>query len=181
MTGAQPFLPARPPAFRAEHYELAAADLRLSPITPGEAEMLGTALAAIDPWARYGTTATNLSALFRPSVDGGIRLAVRPVGETAPIGVVVVRHPWLVGPYLQFLALLPAAQGHGHGAHLLGWYEAEARAGGARNIWICAAAFNTGALRLYLRCGFTQVAVLDSLIQPGIDEILMRKKLAVLP
>ncbi|MEQ1616449.1 MAG: N-acetyltransferase [Hyphomicrobiaceae bacterium] len=169
--------PLRPPAFRAEHYELAPAGLWLSTITADEAPGLGAALAVIDPWVRYGTTAVNLTALFTPNTDGGIRLAIRTTRNGPPIGVAVIRSPWLGGPYMQFLALLPGAQGLGHGRAMLDWFEVEARVAGLRNIWICAAAFNDDALRLYERHGFERIAVLDNLIKPGFDEVLMRKRL----
>jgi diamine N-acetyltransferase len=169
--------PTPPLPFRADHYQLADTGLWLSAVTTDEAIALGEALATIDPWARYGTSGSNLTALFVPNADGGIRLAVRARASGAPIGVMAIRHPWLTGPYMQFLAILPDAQGGGHGTALLGWFEAQARVAGARNLWICAAAFNTGARRLYLRFGFEQVVVFDDLIKPGVDEVLMRKRL----
>ncbi len=173
MAGAPP----RPPAFRAESYALPAAGLSLSAVTAAEAQALGAALAAIDPWQHYGITAANLAGLFAPAADGGIRLAVRRSTGAAPIGVVVIRSPWLVGPYMQFLAVLPGAQGKGIGRAVLDWFAAEAGSAGARNAWICAAAFNHGAQRLYRRCGYEPAAVLDGLIATGIDEVLMRKRL----
>lgn len=169
--------PARPHPFRAERYELGASGLWLSAVSVEESMALGVALAAIDPWARYGTTAANLAALLTAAADGGIRLAVRSQASTAPIGVMVIRYPWLVGPYMQFLAVLPGHQGAGVGQALLGWFEAEARSGNARNLWICAADFNERAQSLYARFGFEVVVSLDDLIKPGIDEILMRKQL----
>jgi diamine N-acetyltransferase len=170
--------PQRPPAFRAERYELGRAGLVLSALAPEEAPFLALALAVIEPWARYPISAETLAALFRPSTDGGIRLAVRCSDYVKPIGVVLIRQPWLVGPYMQFLAVLPGAQGAGHGRAILNWFEAEARAAGLRNIWICAASFNAGALRLYETCGFERATVLDDLVKPGFDEVLMRKKLS---
>jgi len=166
-----------PPAFRAEHYDLVPGGLSLSAVTTAEAPALGAALAAIEPWARYGTSAANLASLFAPTADGGIRLAIRRAPDATPIGGMVIRQPWLVGPYMQFLGLLPGAQGAGFGSAILAWYEAQARAAGMRNVWICAASFNEGAMRLYERCGFEHVVVLDDLIKPGFDEVLMRKRL----
>ena len=174
-----PGSPAPPPAFRAERFELGRRGLWLSPIRPEEAVVLGTVLATIEPWSRYGTSPANLTALFMPSaVDGGIRLALRTQINSQPIGVVIIRHPWLAGPYMQFLAIVPSHQGQGYGRTVLDWFEAEARAGGARNTWICAVSFNEGARRLYTSCSYEQVAILDDLIQPGFDEVLMRKKLS---
>ncbi len=167
-----------PPAFRAERYDLVPSGLSLSAVTAAEAPALGAALAAIEPWSRFGLSAANLASLFAPAADGGIRLAIRSAPNGTPIGVAVIRSPWLVGPYMQFLGVLPGAQGAGFGSAILAWYEAEARAAGMRNVWICAASFNDGAVRLYERCGFEHVVVLDDLIKPGFDEVLMRKRLS---
>jgi ribosomal protein S18 acetylase RimI-like enzyme len=173
-----PGSPARPPTFRAERYDLDGPGLWLSAIRADEARGLGETLAAIPPWSRYGTSAENLTSLFTPSVfDGGIRLAVRLPSGTAPIGVALIRHPWLAGPYMQFLAIAPAHQGKGYGRALLDWFARVAEAGGARNAWICAAAFNEGALRLYASCGYTQVTILEDLLKTGTNEVLMRRKL----
>jgi diamine N-acetyltransferase len=168
-----------PPAFRAERYDLEGSGLWLSAVTPDDAALLGNALAEIDPWARYGTSAGNMAAMLVPTADGGIRLAVRRAGQTAPVGVLVIRHPWLIGPYMQLLALVPAAQGQGYGAALLQWFETQALQGGARSLWICVSAFNAAAQRLYRRFGFETVVILDDLVNPEIDEILMRKRLTV--
>ena len=169
--------PPQPQPFRAETYALGLSGALLSQLREDEAAPLGAALAAIEPWSRYGTSAVNLAALFAPSADGGIRLGVKLAGQDQPIGVVVIRHPWLAGPYLQFLAMVPGYQGHGFGRAVLHWFEAEAKSCGARNIWICAVSFNDGARRLYTSCGYREVAVLDDLIKPGFDEVFMRKRL----
>jgi diamine N-acetyltransferase len=173
MAGSRP----KPSAFRAERYELSRTGLWLSAIAANEADALGALLVAIEPWSHYGTTAANLASLFAPAADGGIRLALRSHDCPTPIGVAVIRHPWLAGPYMQFLAIIPGYQRRGLGHAILNWFEAEARSGGARNAWICAVSINSGALKLYANHGYERVAVLDDLIKPGLDEILMRKKL----
>jgi diamine N-acetyltransferase len=166
-----------PPPFRADFYQLDDVGLWLSPPTDTEAASLGQALAATEPWARYGTRADSLTSLIRPASDGGIRLALRLQKHGAPIGVMAIRHPWLTGPYLQFLAVQPGFQRQGYGHAVLNWFEREARQDGARNLWICAATFNIEAQRLYQLVGFEPVIVLDDLIKPNFDEVLMRKRL----
>lgn len=168
--------PPRPPPFRASRYDLATG-LALKPTTTAEAARFGTELAMIDPWRRYGTAAAAITGLLQPTADGGIRLTACTSAAGDPVGVMVIRQPWLAGPYMQFLAILPTAQGRGFGGALLDWFEAEARSAGSGNLWICATAFNHGAIRLYERAGFERAAALDSLIKPGIDEVLMRKRL----
>ena len=106
---------------------------------------------------------------------GAQRLALMLDGEIA--GAAVVRPGWLRGPYLQFLAVVPAAQGRGIGSAFIGWMEREARAAKERNLWVAASEINTGAIRLYERQGFAPIAKLDDLAWDGRAEILMRKRL----
>jgi ribosomal protein S18 acetylase RimI-like enzyme len=97
--------------------------------------------------------------------------------DGAVAGAAVVRPGWLRGPYLQFLAVVPEAQGRGIGGALLAWMEREARGAKERNLWVAASEINTGAIRLYERFGFRQIATLDDLAWDGRAEILMRKRL----
>jgi diamine N-acetyltransferase len=150
------------------------AALVLEPMTVDAAQVLGPAVAAIDPWKRYGFDGTALARGFETTGDGAVRFQVRVDGALA--GVLIVRSPWLTGPYLQMLALLPGFSGRGVGAIVLRWFEDTARAGNARNIWLCVATFNEDAQRLYQRHGFELVGMLPDLLQDGVDEMMMRKK-----
>ena len=168
--------------FRADRYDLPTlapeqATLLLMPVAASEAGPLAARMAAIPPWSTYGVSPAHLESLFRSTAGGVVALAVRRSDTTAPVGVVVIRSPWLIGPYVQFLGLDPVVQGQGLGRRMLHWLESEARQAGFRNLWICAAGFNEGAQRLYHHCGFETVAALDDLIQDGVPELLMRKKL----
>jgi ribosomal protein S18 acetylase RimI-like enzyme len=167
------------PLFRVESVPLAApasGGLTLSPILPDEARPLATLYAGIDPWRRYEVPVARLAGLFTPAGDSAHRLVVRG-GDGAPRGIIVVRSPWLIGPYVQFLAVSPGHQGQGIGRAMMAWFEAEARRGQQRNLWICAATFNTGALRLYQSLGYEEASVLDDLIRDGETELLLRKRL----
>jgi diamine N-acetyltransferase len=105
--------------------------------------------------------------------DGSVRYVIEADGKEA--GVISLRSPWLKGPYLELLAIFPKFQGRGIGTKLLHWMEQEAVQHGARNLWVCASTFNTGALRFYERHGFTQIAALFGLVDDNSDEILLRK------
>lgn len=94
------------------------------------------------------------------------------------IGALGLRLDWLRGPYVQFLAVLPANQTRGIGALILAWVERQALARAERNLWVAASDFNTGALRFYERHGFSRVADLDGLVREGRKEILLRKRIA---
>jgi diamine N-acetyltransferase len=149
--------------------------LALRPTTGADAAMLGAELAAMHPWARLGMSGEQMTR-FLSAPDGNTR-CFSIWHDDALAGAIVVRHPWLAGPYLNLLGVLPRFQDAGIGRAALAWLEAEARAAGARSIFLCVSAFNVDAHGFYRRNGFTDAALLDDLIVAGEDEILMRKRL----
>jgi ribosomal protein S18 acetylase RimI-like enzyme len=170
-------MPKVPQPFRGERYEIGTARdgraLVLEPMTPAAADQLGAAIAQVGPWAYYAIPAATLAENLKlPGVAASYRIECG--GETA--GAVAVRPMWLMGPYLQMLAVLPPFQGQGIGTRVVAWFEAEARSE-ARNAWVCVSAFNSGAQRLYRAHGFEPIATLDGLMREGDDELLMRKRL----
>jgi len=113
----------------------------------------------MEPWSVMHYPADRLAA-FLASPDGGVaRYVVSLNGKDA--GAVSVRNPWLKGPYLELLALLPEAQNQGIGSSILAWLEGAALQHGARNLWVCASSFNARALRFYERHGFIEVERTD--------------------
>lgn len=105
--------------------------------------------------------------------DGAHRYAIDVDGAAA--GAATVRHPWLRGPYLELLVLLPGHQGRGIGGAFLRWFQNEAQRNASRSLWACASRSNTRALAFYRRHGFAETAVLPDLVADGFDEILLRK------
>jgi ribosomal protein S18 acetylase RimI-like enzyme len=136
--------------------------------------MLGAALAAINPWRTLEFNSSKLGAFLATSGDGTARYAVSCEGELA--GAAVVRWPWLSGPYLNILGILPAFQRRGLGTAVMSWFEAEG-CGHASNLWLCASDFNTRAISFYEAHGYARAACLDDLLRDGTAEILMRKRL----
>lgn len=149
--------------------------LAVEPLTAAEAAPLAEIFAAMEPWSRYPIAATALAAYLGSQEPGAPRFAIKAGDQT--VGVAGLRLEWLRGPYLQFLGLVPQAQGFGMGGLVMAWLEREARAGGARNLWVCASAFNDGALAYYEARGFTRATQLPDLVADGIDEVLLRKRL----
>ena len=148
--------------------------IRLGPVPGTSAHELGEAFAAIDPWLSYKFPAETLSAFLANERDGRYRFLVSEGNETA--GIVIVTVPWLFGPYLHFLGLLPSFQDKGIGTEVMTWFEAEAL-GHFRNLWICVSDFNKGAVRFYERLGYLHAARLDGLVVDGRSEILLRKRI----
>jgi ribosomal protein S18 acetylase RimI-like enzyme len=167
---------ARP--FHAPDYDLgpspSGGSITLAPLGPGEADVLGQAFAAVDPWAAYGIPPGRLAAFFATEEQGCVRRAIRLDGELA--GAVVVRFPWLHGPYLQFLGLLTGFQRQGMGAAVLAWIAREAPPG-TRNLWLCVSAVNTRARAFYERHGYELAAELPALAADHMAELLLRRRL----
>jgi ribosomal protein S18 acetylase RimI-like enzyme len=151
------------------------AEIALRAATRADAETLGRQLADIDPWARLGIGSEEMSGFLSVSTDTKRCFTILCDGDRA--GVIVLRHPWLMGPYLNLFAILPGYQRTGVGRAVMAWFESEAIAAGARNAFLCVSAFNIAAIAFYRRCGYSPAAFLDDLIKDGEDEILMRKRL----
>ncbi len=146
---------------------------RLVPLDPACCPSLAQAIVAIPPWSVMPYPADAMARFLAASADGAYRYLVEAGGK--PAGAVSIRHPWLKGPYLELLALLPPWQSQGIGAEILAWFEQEGLRADARNLWVCASSFNERALRFYQRHGFRQAASLPGLVADGYDEILLRK------
>ncbi len=96
------------------------------------------------------------------------RYAVEIAGELA--GVLALRKPWLRGPLIEMLALLPDAQGKGLGGKILERCKAEA----GKNLWATVSDFHQPARRFYARAGFEEICALPGIVAEEQDEILLR-------
>jgi GNAT superfamily N-acetyltransferase len=146
---------------------------RLAPMDAAAAAVLGERLAAMDPWLRLGYPVERLERYLATDSPALARYRIEVDGELA--GALTVRWPWLHGPYLELLALLPQAQGRGLGGALLQWLATQAAP--SRNLWVVVSAFNAGARRFYARHGFVEVGAVPGLVRDGFDEILLRRRL----
>jgi ribosomal protein S18 acetylase RimI-like enzyme len=145
----------------------------LTPLLPADCPSLAAAIAAMEPWSAMDYPADRLCE-FLATPDSGATRCLIEIGDKKA-GVISVRYPWLKGPYLELLALLPPFQRQGIGGSLLERFESEAVARGARNLFVCASSFNENALRFYRRHGFHEAAVLPGLVAERYAEILLRK------
>ena len=147
--------------------------VRLLPLERGSCASLAAAIVAMEPWSVMSYPADTLAAFLANPDCGASRYVVNVAGLEA--GVLSVRHPWLKGPYLELLALLPQAQNRGIGSSIMAWFESAALKHRARNLWVCASSVNARALRFYERHGFITAATLPDLVVEGYNEILLRK------
>ena len=156
-------------------YDLGACILRK--LTQQEAEYLATEFTKIEPWKTLRSTVNGLTQGFMYQDTSTNTYAV--VVDGVAIGVISVRYPWLAGPYLGFLGLIPSSQGKGLGKILMDWLEDCTKIHAASNIFICVSAFNHEAQAFYKSCGFSKVADLDGLIVDQHAELLLRKRLSL--
>jgi len=149
--------------------------LVLRPMTAENAKKLARTLSAMPPWSVIGYPADRLADWLQGEQPALKKFEVLARDELA--GVIVIQDPFLHGPYLKLIAILPEFQGRSFGLRLLRWMESEARRSEARQLWLCVSTFNTRAQAFYERYGFQAVAMLDKLASDGSDELLMRKRL----
>ncbi len=162
-----------------EAFELTQHDLgyvRLQPLTAESAQKLGEALAAIPPWSVIGWPPERMVRGLKREQASVKRFEVLAGEKLA--GIITIQDPFLHGPYLQLLAVLPEFQGQNLGLRLLQWMESEARSAEARQLWLCVSTFNGRARDFYERFGFEAVTVLEKLATDASDEVFMRKRLS---
>lgn len=145
----------------------------MRPLHADEIDHLATQLGDMDPWARLGYGAPALANYLGREDLALKRMVLERDGR--PAGVLALRSPWLRGPYIELLAVMPDHQGGGLGRAMVEW--AAFQAAGGQNLWACVSSFNASARLFYKRAGFDEVAPLPDLVAPGMDEILLRRRL----
>lgn len=143
-------------------------------LSTADAELLSTAFALSDPWLTLGVSASGLKNYLLRDDANLYRYTVHIDNNLA--GIICLRYPWLRGPYIELLGLIEMYRGQGIGTQLLNWAETEARYQ-TNNLWLVTSAFNQQALQFYQRHGFQQTAIIDGLVHPDYDELLLRKRL----
>lgn len=149
-------------------------DVELAPLLP-DLDVIAEGLAAIDPWARVGREPEHFRAALTKPLAATFRYAIRR-NDTC-VGALVIRYPFLRGPYIELIGLFPEAQGHGIARRVVEWMEREV-AGEATNLWLCVTDWNAPARAAYAALGFCEVGPLPALAAGGTTEIFMRKAFA---
>jgi diamine N-acetyltransferase len=153
---------------------IALSGCQLRSMEGGDIAPLAEALSGMDPWARLGYEAAALTRYLERDDPALTRWVVDKGGEAA--GLLALRSPWLRGPYIELFAVLPGFQGLGLGTSVMDWAARHA-AEIAPNLWACVSGFNAPARAFYASNGFTEVVELDGLVQAGMGEILLRRRL----
>ena len=145
----------------------------LRPPTLGEAKALGQACAAIDPWLTLRYDPSALGAYLERAEPSLHRYAI--LWDGRPAGVIALRYPWLRGPFIEMMAVLPEHQGKGLARAALAWAE-QRTISVTGNLWATVSDFHDTGRAFWKRQGFEEIAPLPGLIGHG-AEILLRKRL----
>jgi ribosomal protein S18 acetylase RimI-like enzyme len=129
-------------------------------------------LAGSDPWKRLGYGAAEWQRLFELPLRDREGFIIEADG--AVVGLALLRPRFLLGEYVELLAIAPDAQGKGLGQLLLAHLEKLVFAR-ANNLFVCVSDFNSGARRFYRRHGYEEIGPIPNLLIEGSAEILMRK------
>ena len=148
--------------------------LSFRPVDPATAEKISGALASMEPWLTLGIHAASLSDMLL-AADAHLHRHAICLNGTC-VGVVAVRNPWLYGPYVALLGVLPQWQGMGIGSAVLSRIEQETKPR-PKNLWVCVSSFNEEAKRFYERNAFEPAGSLPGLLCEEFTEILMRKRI----
>jgi len=140
--------------------------------TPQDREAVVRMLADSDPWKRLGYTAADWARLFDGMPQGRDAFVIETNGSVA--GLALLRPRFLMGDYLELLAVAPGARGKGLGGILLNYLE-ELVFARAKNLFVCVSDFNQEARRFYRKHGYQKIGPIPNFLIPGSDEILMRK------
>jgi len=163
------------PSYQANHYVLNALHkphLHLKTMSLNESNSLASDLSKIIPWSKIPSAENALHSHFSRDDPALNRFAI--YYDDSCVGAVSARYPWLKGPYLELLGLIPAAQGKGIGRAILSWFEQEAPPK-THNFWLLCSDFNTPALKFYEAAGYQQITKIENLYTQGFNDILMRK------
>lgn len=144
----------------------------LGPIEPSAATGVASVLVQMDPWKTLGYRSEILFRYLTRSDPCLRRYIITVLGRVA--GCLCIRHPWLMGPFLELLAVSPDFQGQGLGKSLVQWLEKEVRPTHS-NLWTTVSSFNTPAAGFYEHMGFEKAGTLNALLKAGFDELLLRK------
>ncbi len=146
----------------------------LLPVRPQNVGMISRTLCSMDPWLsmQYRIEALEFYLL---RADPALNRRSVMVSENLA-GVLSFRYPWLFGPFIELMALFDGFRGRGVGGRIIEWVCLQYK-DRATNVWVTVSTQNEGAQRFYNKMGFERTAILEDLIKPGWNEILLRKKI----
>ncbi len=151
---------------------MTAPSLAIRSYKPEDREAVIRILGDAEPWKTLGYTSADWERLFDPLPPGREGFVIE--ADEAVAGLALLRQRFLLGDYLELLAIAPWAQGNGLGGTLLAYLE-NVVFGRVKNLFACVSDFNQGARRFYERHGYKEIGPIPNLLIQGSAEILLRK------
>lgn len=144
----------------------------LSPVRAEYVSALSMILCSMEPWLTLEYTPEAFEFYLLHADPALARHVVMISGQVA--GVLSLRNPWLFGPFIELLALFDGFRSKGTGSKII---ELVSERYKSTNLWVTVSSFNHRAQKFYERAGFEKKTVLEDLIKPGWNEILLRKRM----
>jgi len=145
---------------------------KVRPFTADDRDSVVRMLADSDPWKRLGYTVADWERLFQGGPSGRDCYVIESVGNV--VGLALLRQRFMLGDYLELLAIAPQLQGKGFGSVLLKYLE-KLVFERTKNLFVCVSDFNQDARRFYARHGYREIGPIPNFLIPGSSEILLRK------
>jgi diamine N-acetyltransferase len=146
----------------------------LARLAPSDIPVAAEQLISMDPWLTLGYSSPGMSRYLEKRDESLFLFSVGCEGNQA--GIIGIRYPWLLGPYLELFAIWKPFQGRGLGSAVMDWFAKRASRT-SRNIWTLVSSFNENAINFYFKSGFRQIAYIPDLVKKDFSEILLRKSL----
>jgi ribosomal protein S18 acetylase RimI-like enzyme len=141
---------------------------------PGDRRTAVNILIDSEPWKTLGYTESDWQRVFDAVERGQGRDGFILEMDGTVGGLAVLRRRFLLGDYLELLAVAPSLRGRGIGRALLTHIETQVFAEG-KNLFACVSDFNGEARYFYRAMGYEEVGPLPDLLVAGRAEILLRK------
>lgn len=129
-------------------------------------------LSASEPWRTLGYTTTDWNHIFCPIPRDRDCYVVELDGQVA--GVAIVKQKFLLGDYVELLAVAESTRHKGLGGQLLHYVE-QLVFGRTKNLFVCVSDFNELAKGFYRKHGYQEIGPMPNFLIPGSAEILLRK------
>jgi [ribosomal protein S18]-alanine N-acetyltransferase len=148
-------------------------DLQIGPASPDDAEWCARLMASSEPWI---TLARDLDGCYASLRRPGRELFIaRQAGKQ--VGFILLSpYGMAASPYVNSIAVIPDARGHGIGTALLDF--AERHFGGRKHLFLLVSSFNKRAQKLYRKRGYLPIGELKGYIVPEHDEIIFCKRIS---
>ncbi len=125
-----------------------------------------------DPWKTLGYTMNDWNRIFCPTPQGRDCYVAEFDGRVE--GVAIVKQKFLLGDYLELLAVAECARQKGIGGQLLAHIE-QLVFERTKNLFACVSDFNESARAFYKKHGYQEIGPMPNFLIPDSAEILLRK------